>query len=91
VFIGVLIDRGGNSGGNPGVRDTKTRARLHPIYTSPVRILVNFMHRDGWSVHCLAEDAKTVISPILHIAEEGTLLRLMRASGATKVISTSDS
>jgi hypothetical protein len=41
------------------------------------------MHRDGWNIHCVGEDAKTPISPMLHVAEESTLLRLLRASGAT--------
>jgi hypothetical protein len=27
-----------------------------------MRILVNFMHRDRWSVHCLAADCKTLVS-----------------------------
>jgi hypothetical protein len=48
-----------------------------------VRILVNFMYRNGWSIHCLAEDAKTPISPLLKIAQQSTMLRLLRASGAT--------
>lgn len=48
-----------------------------------MRILVNFMHRNGWSIHCLAEDAKTVIGPRLEIAKESTMIRLLRASGAT--------
>lgn len=52
-------------------------------YTSPVRILVNFMHRDGWSVHCLAKDGKTVISPFMEVASESTLLRLLKFCGAT--------
>jgi hypothetical protein len=48
-----------------------------------VRILVNFMHRNGWSIHCLADDARTVIGPRLDMAKEATMLRLLRASGAT--------
>jgi hypothetical protein len=48
-----------------------------------VRILVNFMQRNGWSVHCLAEDAKTVLSPWTDVASESTMLRLFRACGAT--------
>jgi hypothetical protein len=31
-------------------------------YTRTVRVLVNFMERDGWSIHCLAEDAGTVLT-----------------------------
>jgi hypothetical protein len=30
--------------------------------TLGVRILVNFMHRDGWFIHCLAAEARTLIS-----------------------------
>jgi hypothetical protein len=48
-----------------------------------MRIWVNFMHSDTtWSVQCLAEDARTVISPHVRIARESTLLNLLRASGA---------
>jgi hypothetical protein len=48
-----------------------------------MRIWVNFMHRDNtWSVQCLAEDARTVISPHVRIARKSTLLNLLRASGA---------
>jgi hypothetical protein len=48
-----------------------------------MRIWVNFMHRENtWSVHCLAEDARTVISPHVRIARDSTLLNLLRASGA---------
>jgi hypothetical protein len=45
--------------------------------------LLNYMHRDGWTVHCLAEDAKTSISPRLHVVTDSTLLRLLVACGAT--------
>lgn len=41
------------------------------------------MHRDGWGVHTLAEDARTPIGPWLKVAGESTLLRLLRACGAT--------
>jgi hypothetical protein len=46
-------------------------------------VIVNFMHRDGWSVHCLAEDAKTSISPFLTVKQYSTLIRLLRACGAS--------
>jgi hypothetical protein len=50
-----------------------------------MRIWVNCMHRDNtWSVQCLAEDARTVISPQVRIARESTLLSLLRASGANE-------
>jgi hypothetical protein len=48
-----------------------------------MRIWVNFMRLDStWSVQCLAEDARTVISPHVRIARDSTLLNLLRASGA---------
>jgi hypothetical protein len=46
-------------------------------------ILVNFMHRDGWSVHCLAADCQTLVSQWVTARTEETLLRLLKASGAT--------
>jgi hypothetical protein len=42
------------------------------------------MYRDGWSVHCLAEDAKTVVGRPLTMTEDSTLLRLFRFIGATE-------
>ena len=51
---------------------------LHP----GKRIWLNFIHRGDWFVHCLAEDARTVISPHVRIAKESTLLGMLRASGA---------
>jgi hypothetical protein len=48
-----------------------------------MRIWVNFTRHDPtWSVQCLSEDARTVISPQVRIARESTLLNLLRASGA---------
>jgi hypothetical protein len=46
-------------------------------------ILVNFMRRDGWSVHCLVADCKTLIGSWLTVRTGATLLRLLHASGAT--------
>jgi hypothetical protein len=48
-----------------------------------MRILVNFMHRDHWNIHCLAPDCKTLISGWVTVRTEETLLRLLKASGAT--------
>jgi hypothetical protein len=48
-----------------------------------MRLLVNFMHRDGWSIHCLAADCKTLVSQWVMVRTEETLLRLLKASGAT--------
>jgi hypothetical protein len=47
-----------------------------------VKIWLNFMHRGDWFVHCLAEDARTVISPHVRIKTDATLLKLLRAAGA---------
>jgi hypothetical protein len=47
-----------------------------------MRILVNFMHRDSWSVHCLTADCRTLISKWVTVRSEETLLRLLKASGA---------
>jgi hypothetical protein len=48
----------------------------------PMRILVNFMHRETWAVHCLAPDCKTLISGWVTVRTDATLLRLLKASGA---------
>jgi hypothetical protein len=48
-----------------------------------MRILVNFMNRDGWSVPCLAPDCQILISGWVTVRTEETLLRLLKASGAT--------
>jgi hypothetical protein len=42
-------------------------------------MLVNFMHREGSSVHCLSADAKTLLSPRLEMTKESTMLRFLRA------------
>ena len=48
-----------------------------------MEILVNFMLRDAWHVHCLATDAKTPISPFSTVRDQATLIRLLRYVGAT--------
>jgi hypothetical protein len=53
------------------------------LYCRHMRILVNFMNRDGWSVHCMAPDCQTLISQWVTVRTEETLLRLLKASGAT--------
>jgi hypothetical protein len=47
------------------------------------RILVNFTLRDGWWIHCLAPDCKTLISRRGMVRTDAALLRLFQASGAT--------
>jgi hypothetical protein len=48
-----------------------------------VRILANYMHRDGWWVHAIAEDASTPIGEYVSVKDEATLIRLLRYVGAT--------
>src|SRR5271163_5091806 len=40
-----------------------------------MRALMNFMHRDGWSFHIIAEDCKTVLVGYRGVVNEETLLR----------------
>ena len=48
-----------------------------------MRVLLNYMLRqETWSVHAMAEDAATPISPILEVRNQGTLIRLLRYVGA---------
>jgi hypothetical protein len=54
------------------------------LYTHPVRILVNFMHRDVWHVHSIAEDARTPVGQYVSVTDEATLIRLLRYVGATE-------
>jgi hypothetical protein len=49
-----------------------------------VRVLVNFQHYDGWSIHCLAEDAHTVLTEWTRVSSGETMLRLFRACGANE-------
>jgi hypothetical protein len=49
-----------------------------------MRILVNFQHRGDWSIHCLAAaDCKTLVSQWVTVRTDETLVRLLKASGAT--------
>jgi len=48
-----------------------------------VRILVNFMLRDVWHVHCLTENANTPIGPFRTVRDQNTLIRLRRYLGVS--------
>jgi hypothetical protein len=52
---------------------------------NPMRVLVNFLHRSGWSIHCLEEDCATPIGQPVTVATDEMLIRLMKASGAGPV------
>jgi hypothetical protein len=68
---------------------TKGRAAL-PGERSCWIEAVFHMHRDTtWSVQCLAEDARTVISPHVRIARDSTLLNQLRGSRNIEWISSS--
>jgi hypothetical protein len=53
------------------------------LYCAIMRILVNFMQRNDWHIHCLAEDCKTRVSEWITVRRDETLLRLLQACGAT--------
>src|ERR1700678_586983 len=57
---------------------------LTTTFRSDMRILANFMLRDTWSVHCVAQDCKTLVSEWVTVKTDETLLRLLKASGATE-------
>ena len=42
-----------------------------------MRALLNYMHRDGWSLHILAEDCKTVLLGYRSVRDQETLLRII--------------
>jgi hypothetical protein len=48
-----------------------------------MRVLVNFQHNDVWWAHCIAEDARTPITPFVSVASEESLIRLLGNVGAT--------
>ena len=75
--------RRGNS--NPSSRPHPQPPWCRRRYTHPMEILINFMERDNWSVHCVTADARTEISPFMSIKKKETLLRLLRYVGAGDV------
>ncbi len=48
-----------------------------------MRALMNFMHRDGWSFHILAEDCKTVLVTYRKAASKEDLLRIIAKLGGS--------
>ena len=48
-----------------------------------MKVLVNCLHWDGWSVHCIAEDCKTVLSPFVDVESLAVLRKLLRCAGAS--------
>ena len=46
--------------------------------------MVNFMLRDCWLVHCVSDDARTPVSPILPVSDQPTLIRLLRYVGCNR-------
>ena len=47
-----------------------------------MRVLLNFMERDTWLIHCLAEDCRTVLAPYRSVSSLETLRRLIIFAGA---------
>ena len=52
--------------------------------TATREILLCFVSRNGYNVHALHVDAKTVLGPWVHVASHDTVLRMMEYLGATK-------
>jgi hypothetical protein len=48
-----------------------------------MRALMNFMHRDGWWFHVLAEDCKTVLLGYRKAASQEALLRIVAKLGGS--------
>ena len=48
-----------------------------------MRVLVNYQHRKGWSIHTMGEDCRTPLGPYWDVASEQTLMRLFAYLGAT--------
>ena len=46
-----------------------------------MRALMNFMHRDGWSFHIIAEDCKTVLVGYRKVESQEMLLRIIAKLG----------
>jgi hypothetical protein len=52
--------------------------------TATREIILCFVPRNGYNVHALHIDAKTVLGPWVHVASHETVLRMMEYLGATK-------
>lgn len=48
-----------------------------------MRVLVNFMLREVWHIHCMDADAQTPISPFITARNKSILILLLRYVGAT--------
>ena len=48
-----------------------------------MKVLVHALSNNGWTVHCIAEDCKTPLSPFVDVESLDTLRRLLRCAGAS--------
>jgi hypothetical protein len=48
-----------------------------------MKILVNAVNNRGWFVHCIADDCRTVLSPITPVESLAVLRKLLRCAGAS--------
>ena len=55
-----------------------------------MRALMNFMHRDGWSFHIIAEDCKTVLVGYRSVLNEETLLSMIARMGGSVEVAKQD-
>ena len=43
-----------------------------------MRVIVNFVFNKAFAIHCIAEDARTVVSGWIHVTDQATLMRGLR-------------
>jgi hypothetical protein len=48
-----------------------------------MRLILHFQERKRWTIHAMAEDCRTRMSPHRDVASKETMLRLFRYLGAT--------
>ena len=78
--------QGGVVCGMCGEKNPLASLRKLPLdaVTATREILLCFVSRNGYNVHALHVDAKTVLGPWVHVASHETVLRMMEYLGATK-------
>jgi hypothetical protein len=65
------------------VRTGLVNIRFTFAYHGMMQVLVHALSNNGWTVHCIAEDCKTPLSPFVDVESLDTLQRLLRCAGAS--------
>jgi hypothetical protein len=47
---------------------------LLKVYPAAMRVIVNFVFNKAFAIHCIVEDARTVVSGWTHVADKGMLV-----------------